>query len=43
MPTFARGPLTMSSLIPVEFPQNPMAGQQFDKFPDPQSFVGFGR
>ena len=28
MPTFARRPSTMSSLIPVEFPQNSMVGQQ---------------
>ena len=46
MPMFARRPSTMSSLIPVEIPQNPMAGQQrqqvselqFDKFPTPHSF-----
>ena len=38
----------MSSLIPVEIPQNFMVGQQrqqiselqFDKFPNPQSFFG---
>ena len=44
MPTFARRPSTMSSLIPVEFPKNSMAGQrrqqisdvQFDKFRNPQ-------
>ena len=37
----------MSSLIPVEIPQNPMVGQQrqqiselqFDKFPTPHSFL----
>ena len=37
----------MSSMIPVEFPQNSMVGQQrqqisemqFDKFPNPQSFL----
>ena len=28
MPTFARRPSTMSSLIPVVIPQNPMVGQQ---------------
>ena len=40
-------PTTMSSLIPVDFPQNSVVGQQrqqvselqFDKFPDPQSFL----
>ena len=39
----------MSSLIPVEFPQNSMVGQQrqqiselqFDKFPSPQSFLAW--
>ena len=47
MPTFARRPSAMSSLIPVEFQQNSMVGQQrqqiselhFDKFPNPQSFL----
>ena len=47
MPTFARRPSTMSSTIPVEFPQNSMVGQQrqqiselqSDKFPIPQSFL----
>ena len=47
MPTFAGRPLTMSSLIPVEFPQNYVFGQQrqqiselqFDNFPNPQSFL----
>ena len=47
MPTFARRPSTMSSIILVEFPQNSMVGQQrqqlselqFDKFPNPQSFL----
>ena len=47
MPTFAKKPLTMSSSIPVEIPQNPMVGQQrqqisalqFDKLPNPQSFL----
>ena len=47
MPTFAGRPSTMSSIIPVEFPHNSMVGQQrqqiselqFDKFPDPQSFL----
>ena len=46
MPIFARRPSTMSSLIPVEMPQNSMVGQQrqqiselqFDKFPTSQSF-----
>ena len=39
MPMFARRPSTMSSSIPVDTPQNPMAGLQFDKFPAPQSFL----
>ena len=47
MPTFARRPLTMSSTMLVEFPQNSMFGQQrqqmselqFDKFPTPQKFL----
>ena len=47
MPTFAPRPLTTSSTIPVELPQNYMVGQQrqqiselqFDKFPNPQSFL----
>ena len=47
MPTFATKPLTTSSTIPVELPQNYMVGQQrqqiselqFDKFPDPKSFL----
>ena len=47
MPTFATRPLTTSSTIPVELPQNHMVGQQrqqvaelqFDKFPNPQSFL----
>ena len=47
MPTFARRPLTTSSTIPVDIPQNSMVGQQrqkiselqFDKFPTPQSFL----
>ena len=47
MPTCARRPSTMSSLMLVEFPQNPMVGQQrqqiselqFDKFPAPLSFL----
>ena len=46
MTTFAGRPSTMSSLLPVEFPQNSIVGQQrqqiselqFDKFPSPQSF-----
>ena len=45
MPTSARRPSTMSSLIPVEVQQNSMVGQQrqqiselqFDKFPTPFS------
>ena len=45
MPTFATRPLTASSTMPVELPQNCMVGQQrqqiselqFDKFPNPQS------
>ena len=47
MQTFAPRPLTTSSTIPVELPQNYMVGQQrqqiselqFDKFPNPQSFL----
>ena len=47
MPTFAPRPLTTSSTIPVESPQNCMVGQQrkqiselqFDKFLNPQSFL----
>ena len=47
MPTFATRPLTTSSTMPVELPQNYMVGQQrqqiselqFDKFPNPQSFL----
>ena len=47
MPTFAGRPWTMSSLIPVEFRQNSMVGQQrqqiselqFYKFLNPQSFL----
>ena len=47
MLTFAGRPSTLSSLIPVKFPQNSMVGQQrqqisilqFDKFPDPQLFL----
>ena len=43
--TFAGRPSTMSSIMPVEFPQSSMVAQQrqqiselqFDKFPDPQS------
>ena len=46
-PTFATRPLTTSSTIPVELPQNYMVGQQrqqiselqFDTFPHPQSFL----
>ena len=47
MPTFVGKPSTTSSLIPVDFPQNSVVGQQrlqkpvlqLDKFPDPQSFL----
>ena len=47
MPTFARRPSTIISLLPVEIPQNSMVGQQrqqiselqFDKFSKPQSFL----
>ena len=47
MPTFARNPWTMSSLVLVEFPKNSMFGQQrqqiselqFDKFPTPSTFL----
>ena len=47
MLTFARRPSTMSSTVQVEFPQNSMVGKQrqqiselqFDKFPDPHSFL----
>ena len=47
MPTFATKPLTVSSTIPVELPQNSMVGQQrqqtselqFEKFPNPISFL----
>ena len=47
MPTFETRPLTTSSTIPVELPQNNVIGQQrqriselqFDKFPNPQSFL----
>ena len=47
MPTFATKPLTTSSTTPVELPQNYVVGQQrqeiselqFDKFPNPQSFL----
>ena len=47
MPTFARRPSTVSSLIPVEIPQNFMVGQQrqqktelqFHNFPNPQYFL----
>ena len=47
MPTFAPRPLTTSSTIPVELPQNSMVGQQrqqvselqFDKFPNPQPIL----
>ena len=47
LPTFATRPLTTSSTMTVELPQNYMVGQQrpqiselqFDKFPNPQSFL----
>ena len=47
LPTFAGRPSTMSSVIPVEFPQNSMVGQQrqqipelqLDKFLNAQSFL----
>ena len=47
MPTFARRPSTMSSLFPVDIPQNSLVGQQrqqiselrFDKFPAPSTFL----
>ena len=47
MPTFASGPLTTSSTIPVELPQNYVVGQQrqqmselqLDKYPTPASFL----
>ena len=47
MPTCTTRPLTTSSTIPVELPQNDMVGQQrqqnselqFDKFLTPQSFL----
>ena len=46
MPTFATKPLTTSSTMPVKLPQNYVVGQrqqiselQFDKFPNPQSFM----
>ena len=47
MPTFATRPLTMSCTIPVELPQHYLVGQQrqqiselqFDRFPNPQSFL----
>ena len=47
MPTSAGRPSTMSSTIPVDFPQNSMVGQQrqqiselqFNKFPNSQSFL----
>ena len=49
MPTFAGRPSTVNSLILVEFPQHSMVGQerqqiselQFDKIPNPQSFLGW--
>ena len=47
VPTFATKPLTTSSTISVELPQNHMVGQQIqqnselqnDKFPTPQEFL----
>ena len=47
MPTYARRPSTMSSLFPVDVPQNSMVGQrrqqiselQFDKFPTTSTFL----
>ena len=47
MPTFEGRLSTVSATIPVEFPQNSLVGPQkqqisglqFDKFPDPQSFL----
>ena len=47
MPTFAGRPLATSSVIPVEFPKNSLAGQQrqqipelqFDTLPNPQMFL----
>ena len=47
MPTFARRPSTISSLFPVDIPQNSMVGQQrqqiselqFDGFPAPSTFL----
>ena len=47
MPTLAGRLSTMSSIMPVEFPQNSMVGQQrqqiselqFDKFPTPSPFL----
>ena len=47
MPTFATKPLTTSSTIPADLPQNCVVGQQrqqiselqFDKFPNPQTFL----
>ena len=47
MPMFVSRPLTTSSKHPVDIPQNCVVGQQrqqmselqFDKFPNPQSFV----
>ena len=47
MSMFARRPSTISSLFPVDLPQNPTVGQQklqiselsFDKFPTPSTFL----
>ena len=47
MPTFARGPQTLSSYVPVDCPQSSMVGQQrqqkselqFDKCPTPSLFL----
>ena len=47
MPAFARRPSSMSSLLPVEIPQNSVVGQhrqqiselEFDKFPTPSTLL----
>ena len=51
MPTLARKPSTMSSLFPVDIPQNSRVGQlrqqiselQYDKFPTPSTFICWKR
>ena len=51
MPTFARRPSTISSLFPVDIPQNSIVGQQrqqiselqFDKFPTLSTLIFVGR